>query len=99
VEKDKGGTLDYVYGPKRISRQHKGFYGTNKVPLKLDQDQGTLTLHVFLDKSVMEVFADGGTAAVTRVIYPGKNLGVAVFSVVGRATVLALDIWRMKPIW
>jgi beta-fructofuranosidase len=28
-EKGKGGTLDYVYGPKRISGMHRGFYGTN----------------------------------------------------------------------
>ena len=28
-DKTKGGTLDYVYGPKRASSWHRGFYGTN----------------------------------------------------------------------
>ena len=75
-----------------------------KVPLKLggerNQDQKTLTLHVFLDKSVMEVFINNGRHCVTRVIYPGENdLGVELFSEGGKATVTAIDVWRMKSIW
>jgi len=71
-----------------------------KVPLKLKREQETLTLHVFLDKSVMEVFINGGRECVTRVIYPGLNdLGIELFSEGGMTTVKSLDIWTIKPIW
>ncbi len=70
-----------------------------KVPVKLDKASRKLTLHVFLDKSVMEVFVNGGRYCVTRVIYPGeKDLGVEVFSEGGKAAV-SIDVWRMNSIW
>ena len=69
-----------------------------EVPLKLGRE--ILTLHIFLDKSVMEVFINGGQECVTRVIYPGKNdLGIELFSEGGTTTVKSLDIWSIKPIW
>jgi len=220
-EKGKGGTLDYVYGPKRISGNHRGFYGTNvmfddrgrcvllgwvsgfktrrgwngcmSVPrslsldgddnliqtpvpelaklrgrhvgvknvaldsesktiegaegdavevvaefeagtaaafglkLRSSQDGGNalvirqsakglnlagtdvpvelsrgkaLKLHVFLDKSVMEVFVNDGRYAVTRVAYPGeKDLAVAAFAEGGDAVVTRVDVWQVKAIW
>lgn len=71
-----------------------------KVPLKLDKDQGILTLHVFLDKSLMEVFVNGGREAVTRVIHPGqKDLGIEVFAEGGTARLKSMDVWKMKSIW
>ncbi len=71
-----------------------------KVPFKLDKGQDTLTLHVFLDKSLMEVFVNDGREAVTRVIDPGrKDLGVEVFAEDGTATVRGIDVWTMKAIW
>ncbi|GAF91469.1 unnamed protein product, partial [marine sediment metagenome] len=71
-----------------------------KVPLKLDKDQGILTLHVFLDKSLMEVFVNGGRESVTRVIHPGQeDLGIEVFAEGGTAEVRAIDVWEMKAIW
>lgn len=74
--------------------------GGTVVPTALGEDGSTFKLHVFLDKSVMEVFINGGIASVTRVDYPGeKDLGVAAFSENGRATLKSLDIWQMKPIW
>ena len=71
-----------------------------KVPLKLDEGKKTLILHVFLDKSVMEAFINGGSQCVTRVIYPGdKDLGIEVFSQGGKTHVKSIDIWSIKPIW
>ena len=56
--------------------------------------------HVYLDKSVVEVFLDGGRACATAVIAPeAEDLGVEVFVEGGAATVLSLDVWRMQPIW
>ena len=70
-----------------------------KVPVPLDVGAERLKLHVFLDKSVMEVFINNGPTSVTRVDYPGEHdLGVAVFAD-GTATVTWLDVWEMKPVW
>ena len=71
-----------------------------QVPVDLEGPSNTLTLHVFLDKSVMEVFINGGRACVTRVNYPGPNdLGVSVFADRGSVAVKSLDAWQMKAIW
>jgi len=71
-----------------------------KVPLDLDEKSKTLKLHLFLDKSVMELFTDGGRVSVTRVNYPDeKDLGVAVFSEGGKVLLKSLDAWKMKSIW
>jgi beta-fructofuranosidase len=59
-----------------------------------------LKLRVFIDRSVVEVFANGKQCAAVRV-YPGRqdSLGVSLRSV-GRETVLAgLDAWQMANIY
>lgn len=71
-----------------------------ETPVVLGEDTKTLKLHVFLDRSVMEVFLDDGRVSVTRVDYPGEeDLGVAVFAENGRVTLKSLDLWHMRPIW
>jgi beta-fructofuranosidase len=70
------------------------------VPLKFRDTRKTLKLHVFLDRSVMEVFINDGQATATRVEYPVENdLGVGVFAENGKATLESLDVWQMKSIW
>jgi beta-fructofuranosidase len=71
-----------------------------KFRFTLAEDETKLTLHIFLDRSVMEVFVNDGCACATRVIYPPeKNLGVEIFSQAGKTTLSKLDIWEMKSIW
>lgn len=83
----------------RHDRENLNVAGTD-VPAPLGNGSRRLKLHVFLDKSVMEVFVDDGRACVTRVVYPGRNdLGLEVFAEGGRATLLSLDLWRMTSIW
>ena len=67
------------------------------VPVALGK---TLKLHIFLDRSVMEVFVNDGTHTVTRVVYPGeKDLKVAIFAEGGAAAIEAMTVWQMKRIW
>ena len=74
--------------------------GGTEVPLKLEAHGKTLKLHVFIDKSVLEVFVQDGATSVTRVEYPGEeDLGVSVFAEDGGVTLESLDAWEMKPIW
>ena len=55
-----------------------------------------LRLHVFLDRSVLEVFANGQLCLSSR-IYPTRedSLGVAVFAKGGRALLQRLDAWSL----
>jgi beta-fructofuranosidase len=86
----KAVTLRYTSGKLNVA-------GT-EVPLKLVS--GKLKLHVFIDKSVLEVFINDGVTSVTRVEYPGEHdLGVSAFAEKGNATLKSLDAWEMKPIW
>ncbi|WP_422928178.1 glycoside hydrolase family 32 protein [Singulisphaera sp. PoT] len=71
-----------------------------KVPLKLAEGEKVLRLHLYLDRSVVEVYADGGRVAVTRVVDAGESdLGVAAFAEGRGATLQSLDTWQLKPIW
>ncbi|HUT29436.1 MAG TPA: glycoside hydrolase family 32 protein [Sedimentisphaerales bacterium] len=71
-----------------------------KVPLLLSSSEKVLTLQVFLDRSVMEVFVNDGREAVAKVIYPDeKDVSIALFASGGTAKVKSLDVWHMKSIW
>lgn len=60
----------------------------------------TLDLRIFLDRSILEVFADDGRTAITRVIYPPvENQSVTVFAAGGPAQFARLDAWQMRSIW
>lgn len=58
-----------------------------------------LKLRVFVDKSVVEVFANDGRQAVMRRIYPSRadSVGVKVFSNGGPVNVPSLEAWTMVP--
>lgn len=64
--------------------------------LDLRQEE-PLKLRVFVDRSVVEVFANG-RACLTSRIYPTKpdSFGVKVFSKGGGCELLSLDAWRME---
>jgi beta-fructofuranosidase len=55
-----------------------------------------LTLHVFLDRTIVEVYANGG-ACLTGRIYPSRedSRGVALITQGGDAVVKAIDIWEL----
>jgi beta-fructofuranosidase len=67
-------------------------------PLELKADE-PLELRVFVDKSVVEVFANGGRQAVMRRIYPSRpdSVGVVLFANGGPASVTTLQAWDMMP--
>ncbi len=75
----------------------EGPKGVEAAPFELRPPE-TLKLRVFVDKSVVEVFANGRQAVMRR-IYPSRedSVGVAVFSNGGPAKVAALEAWDMMP--
>ena len=59
-----------------------------------------LRLRVFVDRSVVEVFANG-RACVTERVYPARpdSTGVRIAVEGGDATLTRLDLWQMGDIW
>ena len=72
---------------KRVSEQ--------KAPLKLQKGE-TLKADIFLDRSIIEVFANG-RQAVTQVVYPEleTSTGIRVFSGNESVTVRNIHSWKM----
>ena len=63
-------------------------------------DREPLRLRVFVDRSIIEIFANG-KACLTQRVYPTRSdsNGVAVFAEGGSATLKTADIWQLEPIW
>jgi beta-fructofuranosidase len=59
-----------------------------------------LKLQLFLDGSVLEVFANDKTCLSSR-IYPTRpdSLGLGLFASGGRARLRAVDVWEMGQGW
>jgi beta-fructofuranosidase len=62
-------------------------------------DGERLSLRVFADRSLIEVFANGRLCLTSRVYPSETSLGVALFAEGGSVDVPAIDVWTMKPIW
>ena len=71
--------------------------GIEAGPLELAPGE-PLQLRVFIDKSVVEVFANGRQAVMRR-IYPTRpdSTGVALFSRNGDAQAASIEAWEMMP--
>jgi len=67
------------------------------MPIRLEDD-GTITLHLFLDRSVIEVFANDAQCLTSR-IYPTRSdsNGLDLYATHDEVTVSSLDVWEMGP--
>jgi beta-fructofuranosidase len=63
--------------------------------------RGPLELHVFIDRSVVEVFVNDGRCDLAKRIYPARHdsVGVHVFAIGGSATLRSLDAWQIGAVW
>lgn len=68
-------------------------------PVHLEK-QENLKLHIFIDKSLLEVFVNDRQCAVVRV-YPGlaESRGIAIGAGSGDAEVIRFDMWEMGSIY
>ena len=71
--------------------------GTIEAPFKLKPGEA-LTLRVFIDKNLVEVFANDRQAAAFAHKHIRKNPNVRLFAKGGDATVTSVKAWRMKTI-
>jgi len=73
--------------------------GNRSVVVEADASE-VLKLHIFLDRSVVEVFVNDRCYLASR-IYPERpdSVGLELFTRKGRVRVRSLDIWRLASIW
>lgn len=73
---------------------------SHTAPINLAAGQ-SLTLHIFLDRSVIEIFTDNGRTTLVSRIYPLRpdSLGIGLFSRQGRVNVKSINVWQMDSIW
>jgi sucrose-6-phosphate hydrolase SacC (GH32 family) len=82
-------------------------YGAGKKTLTVDyvnppfelKEGEDLTLRIFIDKSMIEVFANDRQAVVAWHEYDPANLGVSLFSTGGDLFVKKVTAWKMKSIY
>lgn len=67
-------------------------------PLKLSEGE-PLELRVFIDRSIIEVFANDRQCLTVRVYPHQLSRGVSLFARGGGARLLSLDCWQMRSIW
>lgn len=66
----------------------------------LSTQAGYVEFHIFVDQSSIEVFANGGQAVLTSLIFPDpSSLGLQLFSANGVTTLRSLSAWNLSSIW
>lgn len=84
--------------PSGTTGFHEDFASRNSAPLALQN--GRVTLHVFVDRSSVEVFANDGARVLTQRIFPSpSSTGVSLFAQGGTAQLVRLDAWSLRSIW
>jgi beta-fructofuranosidase len=70
--------------------------GNDEIPCSLDE-HNEIILHVFVDRSIIEVFVNG-QASLTWRVYPvdARNNGVGIVARQGRIAVSAVDAWMVQ---
>ena len=86
------GVHRHVYRAQPTAMVHSG-------SLQLEEDE-LLRLHVFIDRSILEVFANGRLCLTSR-IYPTRSdsTGIGLFAAGGPAMLRSMEVWPMSPIW
>lgn len=97
-QEDGSPGLSIVYDHRALQLR----VGDIAAPLQ-PMDDGRVRLHVFVDHSVVEVFANSKECITARA-YPadqhgGLNLAVEADGAEQRALVSSLDVWRLGTIW
>lgn len=88
VDRTGAGTADF----------HDEFAARNEAPLSLQDDR--VELHVLVDWSSVEVFANDGARVLTHRIFPDSGSdGISLVSTGGIARLVRLDAWHLQSVW
>ena len=112
LEVRKGKGEETVIGINRrkselfVDRTHSGttafnpeFPGRHVAPLDLTGGKN-VKLHVFVDRSSVEVFANDGATVISDRIFPSReSQGLVFYSRDGEARIVELRIWSLRSAW
>ncbi|MBD1382849.1 glycoside hydrolase family 32 protein [Metabacillus arenae] len=64
------------------------------------EESDQLSVHVFIDRSSIEVFVNNGQATMTSRIYPREErLGIELFTENGDVKIEEFTYWKLKDVW
>jgi sucrose-6-phosphate hydrolase SacC (GH32 family) len=76
---------------------HSNFPSVDRAPVKLQN--GKLSLHVFVDNSIVEVFINDGEQVITDQIFPtSSEYSLQQFTEGGTAEA-DMRVWKIKSVW
>lgn len=87
IDRTRSGLVSF--SPDFPGRHHANLHWTS-----------SLKLHIFLDRSSVEVFANDGETVLTDRIYPSPGSdGFEIYSESASAQISSLSIWKLDSIW
>ena len=70
-----------------------------KAPLDLPKSNSKLNLRIFIDRSVLEVFANETACLTKRINPPASDAALRLRAEQGQAKAESVEVWPMKTIW
>lgn len=106
VDGDQQVTIGYANRSLVVSPKPASRFGLSQVwppspfsaPIELTEKE-KLKLHIFLDRSILQVFANDRVAITARCYPDPESTGIKFFAGGGQAQLEVLDAWQMNPIW
>lgn len=86
----------------RTNSENAGFSGrfAKYMTAPLAPQDGKIRLHIFVDQSSIEVFANDGAVTMSALMFPNADsLGIELFSEGGGANLQSLSAWELDSIW
>jgi len=97
----KGGNALCTVGYNAIDKKivFRDATGKEKVSQPLPLDKGRVKLHLLLDRSVIDIFGNGGqTWNCSFFKADRKNTAIELYAKAGTAKLVSLDLWKLIPI-
>jgi fructan beta-fructosidase len=77
----------------------ESFPGRHAGPIRLAGGK-SVKLHIFVDRSSVEVFGNGGEIVISDGIFPASTSGgIEFYSQGGPVRILRVDVWNLKSAW
>jgi len=77
---------------------HPSFPGRHTAPVHAPG--GRVKLHLLVDRSSVELFANDGEGVITDLIFPdSESQGLRLYERGGKARIVSLKIWKLASIW
>jgi beta-fructofuranosidase len=75
-------------------------FGNEKLVVEPVLDEKIKNVHLFFDRTIIEIFVNGGRLCATKVVYPDMNdLSFKISGDGNETTISKLDVWELKSIW